>query len=239
MSAPQRFLRQPQHSRDVPGQFQSEERSLSPEWQSSRTQIAHELHDNIIQTLVSAELRFEALGRGQSGRLDVGELDAAIAVLHEGIADLQDLMERLRPRDVDPSHLLEALASVVQRFRRDSGIDAQLLADPVEPTITPETCRQLLRIVQEGLTNVRRHSGAQHVIVRLRSEPGVWRLSIDDDGRGFPFEGLWSLGALDLERRGPLVIKERVHDIGADLFVESHPGRGARVEIILPKPADA
>lgn len=235
MRAPQRLMRQNLHSRDLPGQFQRDETSSPPEWQSVRLQIAHELHDNIIQTLVSAALRFEALGRGPSGQLDVGELDAGIEVLHEGIADLQDLMERLRPRDVDPSHFLEAVASVVQRFRRDSGIDATFLADPVEPTIAPATCRQLLRIVQEGLTNVRRHSGAQHVIVRLRSEPGVWRLSIDDDGRGFPFDGLWSLHALELERRGPLVIKERAHAIGADLFVESHPGRGARVEIILPK----
>jgi len=61
------------------------------------------------------------------------------------------------------------------------------------------------------------------------------RLAIDDDGHGFDFSGRLSLAELDAIRKGPLVIKERVRTIGAELVVESVPGKGTRVEVSLPK----
>lgn len=211
--------------------------SLDLEPHSTRTEIAHELHDNVIQTLAAAELRLAAVMRAPDGHRDRDQLSGVAELLREGLADLRDLLDRLRPRDVEPGELSEAMAVVAQRFQCDSGIQARVLADSIDPTVCSATCRHILRIVQEGLNNVRRHSSARHVVVRLRDEPGVWRLSIDDDGRGFPFDGRWSLEAMDRERRGPVVIKERAHTLGAEMFVESHSGRGARVELVIPKPA--
>ena len=92
----------------------------------------------------------------------------------------------------------------------------------------------MAQILHEALVNVRRHSGARNVFVRLTAVNGDCRLSIDDDGCGFPFAGRFSQADLDATRKGPLVIKERVRLLGGELTIESDPGRGARLEIAVP-----
>ena len=95
----------------------------------------------------------------------------------------------------------------------------------------------MARIIQEALVNVRKHSQARSVLVRFAAEDGLWKLVIEDDGRGFEFSGRLSQAELDLSRRGPLVLKERVRSIGGELAIESVPGHGARLEIALPQKA--
>lgn len=203
--------------------------------QGSNTQVAGELHDHIIPSLVAVEMHLAALRAG--GTVSAADLDVVLSHLHSGITDLRDLMEGLLPAGVAPEHLPDALAMACRRFQRDSSaIRVEFLADHDAVKLDPFTCHQLLRITQEALVNVRRHARARHVVVRLRLEDDVWRLSIQDDGNGFQFDGLWSLEALERERRGPLVIKERVHSIpSADMFIESSRGRGARIEVIVPR----
>jgi signal transduction histidine kinase len=72
-------------------------------------------------------------------------------------------------------------------------------------------------------------------VVRFGARNGCWKLVIDDDGRGFPFAGRFNLTELDELRQGPTVIKERVRAVGGDLLIESNPGRGARLEIMVPQ----
>jgi signal transduction histidine kinase len=88
--------------------------------------------------------------------------------------------------------------------------------------------------VREALANVRRHSGAQHVLVRLARQHGGWMLTIEDDGRGFEFSGRLTHAELDENRRGPLVIKQRVRAIEGELTIVSKVGQGARLEIKVP-----
>src|SRR3989442_1019323 len=95
-------------------------------------------------------------------------------------------------------------------------------------------CREVAQILHEALVNVRRHSGARNVFVRLTAVNGNCRLSIDDDGCGFPFAGRFSQADLEATRKGPLVIKERVRLLGGELTIESDPGRGSRLEIAVP-----
>jgi signal transduction histidine kinase len=96
-------------------------------------------------------------------------------------------------------------------------------------------CFELVRIVQEGLANIRKHSAAKHVTVRFGLRDGAWRLEIDDDGRGFPFEGRLSHIELDARGTGPVIIKERVRAIGGQLAINSTPGRGSRLEVLVPQ----
>ena len=81
---------------------------------------------------------------------------------------------------------------------------------------------------------MRKHSQAQQVLVRLGSSDGTWRLTIEDNGRGFPFSGRVSQSELDTMGKGPVVIKERVRLIDGELTIESTPGRGSRLEISVP-----
>jgi signal transduction histidine kinase len=101
--------------------------------------------------------------------------------------------------------------------------------------LSPRVCGEVARIVQEALVNVRKHSGAKTVLVRVSAPDGYWKFEIDDDGRGFGFAGRHSHADLEIGRKGPVVIKERVRSIGGTLAVESAPGQGARVEIWLPR----
>ena len=84
-------------------------------------------------------------------------------------------------------------------------------------------CRELLRIVQESLVNVRKHSGARHALVRLGSTNERWNLVVEDDGKGFPFSGRLDQEAMDESGKGPMIIKERVRLIAGQLTVESNP----------------
>jgi signal transduction histidine kinase len=87
--------------------------------------------------------------------------------------------------------------------------------------------------VQEGLVNVRKHSQARHALVRLGSSKSLWTLSLEDDGKGFPFSGRLTLAEMDEIGKGPMIIKERVRLIGGELTVESNPGQGVRLEVTV------
>jgi signal transduction histidine kinase len=141
----------------------------------------------------------------------------------------------MRPVEIGPQHFLDFVAQLVERFRSDTGVDARFVSELEEVTMPATACRELVRVVQEGLVNVRKHSGARSVYVRFGAQNGLWKLVIDDDGKGFPFNGRLTLTELDDRHRGPTVIKERVRAIGGDMVIESSPGHGARLEITVPQ----
>jgi signal transduction histidine kinase len=107
----------------------------------------------------------------------------------------------------------------------------------VHPNVALErhVCFELVRIVQEGLANIRKHSAATHVVVRFGLRDGSWCLEIDDAGRGFPFDGRLSQVELDARSGGPQMIKDRVRAIGGHLAIESRPGSGSRLEVLVPQ----
>jgi two-component system nitrate/nitrite sensor histidine kinase NarX len=135
--------------------------------------------------------------------------------------------------------LIGFLADTVERFQRETGITARFSCDLEQPDMPQPVCRELSRIVQEGLVNVRKHSQARTALVRLSARNARWTLVIEDDGRGFPFSGRLSQVDLDALGKGPLVIKERVRVIAGELTIESNPGQGSRLEISVPQKPEA
>ena len=83
--------------------------------------------------------------------------------------------------------------------------------------------------------NVRKHSGARHVIIRFGTVNGQWQLAIDDDGSGFGFSGWFTLDELDRARRGPVVIEERTRLLKGTLVIDSAPQQGTRLEVMVPR----
>jgi signal transduction histidine kinase len=148
-------------------------------------------------------------------------------------------MQQMKSLDVDSRKLIGFLADTVERFQRETGITARFSSDLEEPDMPQPVCRELSRIVQEGLVNVRKHSRAKTALVRLSAKNGNWTLVIEDDGRGFPFSGRLSQTDLDGLGKGPLVIKERVRVIAGELTIESNPGQGSRLEIAVPQKPEA
>jgi signal transduction histidine kinase len=201
-----------------------------------RGRIARELHDGVIQTVTGVEMQVAALSMrfaDESPRV-LQELNRLHITLRQEVARLRDFMQQMRPLEIEPDKLVDALGEYVQRFQRDTGIVARFVTQLDRVALSPRACREIARILEEALVNIRRHSGARNVFVRLSAVNGDYRLSIDDDGRGFPFAGRLSQADLDSTRKGPLVINERVRQLGGALTVESEPGRGARLEIAVP-----
>ena len=201
---------------------------------AERARVARELHDGAIQGLYGLRLRVQAIRRRtdrDSSEYD-GELGEVQELLQREALTLRELMHALRPIELDSSgQLPDVLASVVERFRRDTGLTARFVSSGAPFVLHPDTALELVRIVQEALANVRKHSHARNVLVRLAREERVCTLVIEDDGVGFTFEGRLCANDLDRQRLGPTVIKERARIAGARLAVDSTPGSGARIEL--------
>lgn len=204
---------------------------------NERARVARELHDGILQSLVSLELQLEAV-RGQAKESpaalpsDLAEIQKQ---LHHEVLAVRELMDAMKPVPLGARELLDSLAERVDRFRRDTGISARFVTDLDEASLSPRVAREVVRIMQEGLVNIRKHSGARNVMVRFASRNGHWVLTIKDDGKGLGFSGRRTLAELEAQRLGPAVIKERVRAISGDLALESSPGGGCRLEVTVPQ----
>jgi signal transduction histidine kinase len=207
-----------------------------------RLRLAQELHDGVIQSLIGVEMQIELLRRAQESAngpaAPIGDLKRLQDVLHNEIANFREEMQRVRPLEVEPARLIDCIAGTVEKFRRDLGISASFVAEAEEVSLPPRVCAELVRIVQEALANIRKHSGAHKVQVVFVRGNEHWKLCVEDDGRGFGFTGRLSSAELESVPECPLVIRERVRSIGGELMIESVPGSGAKLEILVPLSAN-
>jgi signal transduction histidine kinase len=204
---------------------------------AERARFARELHDGAVQSLIAVEMQVDVLRRqAETTPAVVGsELGRIQGLLREEVLKLRELMQQMKSIDVDSRRLLSLVTDAVERFQRETGISARFVTDIEKLQMPDKVCRELLRIVQEGLVNVRKHSKARHVLVRLSSNDSQWSLTLEDDGKGFPFSGKLTQDELDQVGKGPMIIKERVRLIAGALTVESNPGAGTRLEVKVPK----
>lgn len=209
---------------------------------AERVRVARKLHDGIIQSLVGFEMQLDVLCRTAGDRVPratVDQLEAIQRLLGDEIHNVRDLMQLLRPVDVNPKQLIEYLSDLVERFQYRTGIQARFVCDVDEITLPPRVCRELAGAIQEALTNVRKHSGARRVHVQVAATENQWRFTVEDDGKGFDFDGRLTLEELDAQRCGPAQLKERLRAIGASLTIHSRCGYDARLEISIPRPNHA
>lgn len=201
-----------------------------------RVRLACELHDGVIQTLAALEMRLELVRRraASADAAVAAEVASARDLLHEEALRARELMEGLRPAGGDAERLSIDLAGMVERFSHTTGIDARLDVAEDRLDLTPRESREILRIVQEALVNVRRHSGASHVVVGLAGDAVHWGLTIEDDGRGLGFTGRLAPEQVDREQAGPRIIRERVAALGGTLGIGSSPS-GLRLELRWPR----
>ena len=202
-----------------------------------RARLTRELHDGTIQSLLGAEMQIDVLRRQNPG--PSGETEQRLAVvqslLHREVANLRELIEDTKPLNFSPNELPDFLAELVGKFRRETDISVRLECGEENINLPPAVCHEIVRIVQEGLSNARKHSGARNVLVTLcKTNDGKHKLLIADDGQGFGFHGRVTQTQLDASHRGPGVIKERVRLIGGELTIDTLPGHGARLEITIP-----
>jgi signal transduction histidine kinase len=203
---------------------------------TERATLARELHDGLIQSLISAEMRVHAVRRRLTEDSAAAELLRIEKILHEEVLGVRDLMQRIKPIHLETGELLEFLADHVQKFGSDTGIKATFSADVQHVSLPPPKCTEVARVVQEALSNVRKHSGAGSVSVHLSEAGHRWSLVIEDDGRGL---GAIVVGGAPLRYPSPAVIKECVRSLDGELRLRSASGGGLRLEISFAGPATA
>jgi signal transduction histidine kinase len=203
---------------------------------AERGRLARELHDGVVQSLIVVEIQVEVARRRSANEAPqlADALTEIQTLLRSEIANVRDLTQRLKTAETGGGRALPGFTDLLARFERDTGIHARFFSDAGVPAMSRRSNDELSHIVQEGLANVRKHSGARHVLVRAAAADGRLKLSIEDDGRGFPFSGRLSQPELTAVRQGPVVIMERVRELGGEISVESRPGHGARVDVAVP-----
>ena len=199
----------------------------------ARAQIAGELHDDTIQVMTAALLSVERVSLAAAGSDPhvVEALGDARAMLQTAVKLARRLTFELRPPLLDAQGIEAALRDLVDEVASEGGFEVTLTAPQGRFSYTVEDLTY--RTVKEALSNTRKHSGADHVSVRIEIEGGWLRGSVVDDGRGF------DVGRA-LDRRGMRLhlgldsMRERLRLAGGDVVIASMPGEGARVDFVIP-----
>lgn len=200
-----------------------------------RGRIAHELHDDLQQTLAAIKMDLAAIeALDGPGAPDAAALAASARRLTDTALDsTRRIVNDLRPQMLDDLGLVPALQAMASAFSRRSGIATEVIADELDGALPPlpgEVLTGLFRIAQEALNNIAKHSGAQQASITLAlPAPGRLLLRIDDDGRG--------LQDADIRRPdafGLLGMRERVRALDGTLAVREAPGGGTCIEAEVP-----
>lgn len=199
-----------------------------------RERIAHEMHDGLAQILGYVNTKAQA-ARGflQSGNRERAEaqLDELAVAARDVYTDVREAIMGLRTLPERKETFRELIEEYVEEWTGHSGIDVQL-AVAIPPRLSSKLELQLIRIIQESLANVRKHSGATRVSIRLEEREGALLLEIEDDGIGFSAM-LRQRG--DLPRFGLSTMRERAASVGGTLEVATTgTGRGTVVRFTGP-----
>jgi len=198
-----------------------------------RNLVAQGLHDSIAQSLNFVNLQAQMLDDAIShNRLD--DARETLPMLRQGIeqsyADVRELLVNFRTR-LTQGNLHAAIVETVARFESQTGIGMTLDEhDGDGAPLPPDQQLQVLFILQEALSNVRKHARARHVVVTVENG-AAFRLRVDDDGCGYDPAALDTTGHAQV---GLAIMRERAARLRATLSLSSRPGHGAQVELLLP-----
>jgi signal transduction histidine kinase len=199
-----------------------------------RRRIARDLHDSTVQLLCAIAMNLTILKRNGLPPERAKKLIASSqALARQCSQEIRTISYLLHPPLLDELGLTPALEEYAAGFRERTGIDVHLDISPDLGRLGADTETTLFRIVQEGLANVHRHSGARRVAIRLERREREVILEVADDGRGFP-EHVLAAGQAGLAKLGVgiLGMRERASQLGGKLMIESGPG-GARIRATL------
>jgi signal transduction histidine kinase len=194
-----------------------------------RQRLAHEIHDTLAQSFTSIVMQLEAAEAVLPAESGPAQSHVARArdTARVGLGEARRLVQALRPAQLDDATLVEALRRVVARWQGESGIEVGFTVTGEPQALHPDLEVTLLRSVQEGLTNIRKHARASVVNVTLSYMNDQIALDIQDDGCGFN-PGKTGTGY------GLQAMRERVAQLQGEVFIESAPEAGTTVAIQVP-----
>jgi two-component system nitrate/nitrite sensor histidine kinase NarX len=197
-----------------------------------RSMLANELHDTLAQTLASVRFQVRVLDESLQSNATpkvIRELEQVENSLEEAYSDLRQLIAHCREPDVDKG-LLPSIQKLVSRFMTQTGINTYLQQEWALSNLPAHYEMQILRIVQEALSNIRKHSSANFVRILLRCDKdGNYHILIENDGEGFDLPD--NIDGHTGEHIGLTIMEERARHLNGSLKIESEPGEGTRIEV--------
>jgi len=201
-----------------------------------RERLSRELHDGVAQLVADLLLRLDTIKElvEADRQQEAGaELERLHGVADEIYEDIGESIAGLRT-NVTERGLVRALQDYVDQFEERHQIPVSVRTDDAADQLSPLAALQLFRLIQEALTNVRKHARAREATVTLTSkEPDQLRVVIADDGQGFAPGPRRNAKA---RRLGLTSMRERVEALGGTFEVDSQPGSGTRVTATIPIP---
>ena len=194
-----------------------------------RQLLAFEIHDGIVQDMTAALMFLEA-AQGEAsaaGGAAREKLDRGIGLLRRSVEEARRLIHGLIPVQLDERGLVASLENLINRMQTDHSLRIDFMANMQQQHLVPAVELILLRIVQEALSNVWKHSQTQAAEVRLSQRGEELTLTIRDQGVGF------NTSQVKPTRYGLTGIRERARLIGGEATIDSQPGRGTQVTLRL------
>jgi PAS domain S-box-containing protein len=196
--------------------------------------ISYEIHDGLAQQLAAALMwfsSFDHLQRENAGGTRAA-FDTAVAMLRSAHRETRRLISGMRPPLLDEAGVVAAVENLVCESQEQGGPKIEWVSRVTFDRLQPELENTIYRIVQESLTNARRHSRSDRVKIELSEEQQRLRLEIRDWGVGF------QPGVVAKESFGLQGIRERVKAVGGRVLIQSAPGQGTRIAVELPLAAE-
>ncbi|MEJ2009187.1 MAG: PAS domain S-box protein [Acidobacteriota bacterium] len=192
--------------------------------------IAHELHDEASQLLVSVHIALDGLAHTLQppGQQTVNEIKELIEQIE---AELRDLSHELRPTILDDLGLLPAVEFLAQGVSKRCGIPISVEGN-TKGRLSSQVEVVLYRIVQEALNNTTKHAKAKHAWIRVERENDNVRLTISDDGVGFDVQSV--LGQKGRPGLGLIGMRERLIPLQGECMISSNPGKGTEISVLVP-----
>lgn len=198
--------------------------------EQERQTLANDLHDGLIQYLVGAKLQIDAylVGREPTNGDEFSTLREAGRDLQLAMSEGRQMVAGLRPLIIDDEGVVAAIEHLINEDVGEDSLEISFEHDVTFDRLEPMIETTLFRIVQESLTNVRRHSASKQATVSLSNTEDAIRLEVADGGKGF------DVAELPGGRYGVRGIRERARLFGGKASIESAPGEGTRVAVDLP-----
>lgn len=203
--------------------------------EDERRRIARELHDDTGQSLTAVIMALGAIsaGMGRVPRKLATMVDDARNVSVQALENTRHMIVGLRPPALDDLGLVPAVRRFAEEVSRAGSTEITIEAGGLPRKLAGDSDVVMFRILQEGLHNVVRHSGARHAWVRLNADAAGMNAEIEDDGSGFDLED--AMAHPETGRGlGIMGMSERASLLGGTVSVESESGRGTRLRVRIP-----
>ena len=211
------------------GRAQAELRRV--ELLEERERIAKELHDGVIQALFAVGMGLQGTALVSGSAEQAARIEGAVGELDGVIRDLRNYIFGLRPGILADRQLDQALRTMGEELQARSGAEVEVAVDPELAAALSGRSHEIVQLTREALSNVARHSGARHSKVQLERAGRKALLAIEDDGSGFDTRR-------DSNGSGLRNMRERASSLGGTLRITSKSGRGTRLVVRFPAPAD-